>query len=154
MLRLYRAVVCACCLEARHRTLKQKLKVGCRNQNEHMVSLHAIHMYFSNISLRCCTHLHCFIAGALQLRCPAACLTAAASQLCALYVFCLLQVRVRHPALLALFAKHADSKGKQAKLKSPAQLQELLDICRSTLAVGIRAAWFMSFRVQGCYYQL
>ncbi|KAF6263760.1 histidine phosphatase superfamily-domain-containing protein [Scenedesmus sp. NREL 46B-D3] len=45
-----------------------------------------------------------------------------------------LKVRVRQPALLALFAKHADSKGKQAKLKSPAQLQELLDICRSTLA--------------------
>jgi inositol hexakisphosphate/diphosphoinositol-pentakisphosphate kinase len=43
---------------------------------------------------------------------------------------------VRQPALLALFAKHADSKGKQAKLKSPAQLQELLDICRSTLAVS------------------
>jgi inositol hexakisphosphate/diphosphoinositol-pentakisphosphate kinase len=48
-----------------------------------------------------------------------------------------LQVRVRQPALLALFAKHADSKAKQAKLKSPAQLQELLDICRSTLAVSI-----------------
>jgi inositol hexakisphosphate/diphosphoinositol-pentakisphosphate kinase len=46
------------------------------------------------------------------------------------------QVRVCQPALLALFAKHADSKGKQAKLKSPAQLQELLDICRSTLAVS------------------
>jgi inositol hexakisphosphate/diphosphoinositol-pentakisphosphate kinase len=47
-------------------------------------------------------------------------------------------VRVRQPALLALFAKHADSKGKQAKLKSPTQLQELLDICRSTLAVRLQ----------------
>ena len=46
------------------------------------------------------------------------------------------QVRVRHPELLSLFARHADAKGKQAKLKSPNQLQELLDICRSILAVS------------------
>jgi inositol hexakisphosphate/diphosphoinositol-pentakisphosphate kinase len=58
--------------------------------------------------------------------------------------YCLLQVRVRQPALLALFAKHADSKGKQAKLKSPAQLQELLDICRSTLAVSCRGLKVLS----------
>ncbi len=45
-----------------------------------------------------------------------------------------LQVRVRHPLLLELFAKHADSKGKQAKLKSPGQLQELLDVVRALLA--------------------
>jgi inositol hexakisphosphate/diphosphoinositol-pentakisphosphate kinase len=45
---------------------------------------------------------------------------------------------VRHPALLALFARHADAKGKQAKLKSPSQLQELLDISRSLLQVR----WF------------
>jgi len=45
------------------------------------------------------------------------------------------QVRVRHPELLSLFARHADSKGKQAKLKSPNQLQELLDISRSILQV-------------------
>eukprot|EP00775_Hariotina_reticulata_P002529 gene2529-2831_t len=44
-----------------------------------------------------------------------------------------LKVRVRQPALLALFHKHADAKGKQAKLKSPNQLQELLDISRSLL---------------------
>jgi hypothetical protein len=50
-------------------------------------------------------------------------------------LFASLQVRVRHPALLELFAKHADSKGKQAKLKSPNQLQELLDISRSILQV-------------------
>ena len=37
-------------------------------------------------------------------------------------------------AFLELFAKHKDSKGKQAKLKSPAQLQELLDITRDLLA--------------------
>jgi inositol hexakisphosphate/diphosphoinositol-pentakisphosphate kinase len=36
--------------------------------------------------------------------------------------------------LLALFRKYADSKGKQAKLKSPGQLQELLDIVRALLA--------------------
>jgi hypothetical protein len=35
--------------------------------------------------------------------------------------------------LLALFTKHKDSKGKQAKLKSPGQLQELLDIVRQLL---------------------
>jgi inositol hexakisphosphate/diphosphoinositol-pentakisphosphate kinase len=35
--------------------------------------------------------------------------------------------------LLALFNKHKDSKGKQAKLKSPGQLQELLDIVRQLL---------------------
>jgi hypothetical protein len=43
---------------------------------------------------------------------------------------------VRHPSLLALFSRHADSKGKQAKLKSPNQLQELLDISRSILQVN------------------
>ncbi len=31
--------------------------------------------------------------------------------------------------------KHLDAKGKQAKLKSPAELQELLDITRSMLEV-------------------
>ena len=37
------------------------------------------------------------------------------------------------PSFLALFEKHADAKGKQAKLKSPVQLQELLDITRELL---------------------
>lgn len=36
--------------------------------------------------------------------------------------------------LLELFARHADAKGKQAKLKSPAALQELLDAVRQLLA--------------------
>lgn len=36
--------------------------------------------------------------------------------------------------LLELFNKYKDSKGKQAKLKSPGQLQELLDIVRALLA--------------------
>ena len=34
------------------------------------------------------------------------------------------------PALLALFEKHKDSRGKQAKLKTPTQLQELLDVTK------------------------
>lgn len=55
------------------------------------------------------------------------------------------QVRVRHPELLSLFGRHADSKGKQAKLKSPTQLQELLDISRSILQVGWRV--FDSYEV-------
>jgi len=36
--------------------------------------------------------------------------------------------------LIELFNKHKDGKGKQAKLKSPSQLQELLDITRQLLA--------------------
>lgn len=32
--------------------------------------------------------------------------------------------------MLALLRKHIDSKGKQAKLKSPQELQELLDVTR------------------------
>jgi inositol hexakisphosphate/diphosphoinositol-pentakisphosphate kinase len=36
--------------------------------------------------------------------------------------------------LLELFNKYKDAKGKQAKLKSPGQLQELLDVVRSLLA--------------------
>jgi hypothetical protein len=55
---------------------------------------------------------------------------------CVLLFLACLQVRVRHPELLSLFARHADSKGKQAKLKSPNQLQELLDISRSILLVS------------------
>ncbi|KAJ9526580.1 hypothetical protein QJQ45_017659 [Haematococcus lacustris] len=46
-----------------------------------------------------------------------------------------LKIKVRAEALLALFAKHKDAKGKQAKLKTPGQLQELLDITRALLAV-------------------
>ncbi|WIA10709.1 hypothetical protein OEZ85_010886 [Tetradesmus obliquus] len=45
-----------------------------------------------------------------------------------------MKVTVTQAPLLALFAKHKDSKGKQAKLKSPGQLQELLDIVRQLLA--------------------
>ncbi len=60
----------------------------------------------------------------------------------------LMQVRVRQPALLSLFSRHADSKGKQAKLKSPSQLQELLDICRSLLQVGL-GFWWSTFGIQG-----
>jgi inositol hexakisphosphate/diphosphoinositol-pentakisphosphate kinase len=41
---------------------------------------------------------------------------------------------VLQPAFLELFDKHKDSKGKQAKLKSPVQLQELLDITRQLLS--------------------
>eukprot|EP00996_Jenningsia_fusiforme_P006434 NODE_77_length_3467_cov_41.352838_g69_i0.p1 GENE.NODE_77_length_3467_cov_41.352838_g69_i0~~NODE_77_length_3467_cov_41.352838_g69_i0.p1 ORF type:complete len:1052 (+),score=181.10 NODE_77_length_3467_cov_41.352838_g69_i0:103-3258(+) len=41
---------------------------------------------------------------------------------------------VTHPPLIALMERHMDSKGKQAKLKTPVQLQELLDIIRSFIA--------------------
>ncbi|KAG2489657.1 hypothetical protein HYH03_011935 [Edaphochlamys debaryana] len=41
-----------------------------------------------------------------------------------------LKVAVTQEPLLALFHRHKDAKGKQAKLKSPLQLQELLDITR------------------------
>jgi inositol hexakisphosphate/diphosphoinositol-pentakisphosphate kinase len=42
---------------------------------------------------------------------------------------------VHHQApLIALYNKYKDSKGKQAKLKSPGQLQELLDVVRALLA--------------------
>jgi len=37
--------------------------------------------------------------------------------------------------LLTLFKKYKDAKGKQAKLKSPGQLQELLNITRQLLQV-------------------
>jgi hypothetical protein len=36
---------------------------------------------------------------------------------------CSPQVKVSQPALLDLFERHKDSKGKQAKLKTPQQLQ-------------------------------
>jgi len=36
--------------------------------------------------------------------------------------------------LLDLLVRHMDSKGKQAKLKSPQELQELLDVTRALLA--------------------
>ena len=36
--------------------------------------------------------------------------------------------------LLDLLVKHMDAKGKQAKLKSPQELQELLDVTRALLA--------------------
>lgn len=42
-----------------------------------------------------------------------------------------MKMRISEPPLLELFEKYKDSKGKQAKLKSPAQLQELLDITRT-----------------------
>mmetsp|Transcript_25598 Transcript_25598/g.75672 ORF Transcript_25598/g.75672 Transcript_25598/m.75672 type:complete len:1449 (-) Transcript_25598:644-4990(-) len=38
-----------------------------------------------------------------------------------------MKMKVTDPALLALFNKHKDAKGKQAKLKTPLQLQELYD---------------------------
>lgn len=40
--------------------------------------------------------------------------------------------------------RYKDSKGRQAKLKTPGQLQELLDITRDLLAVGVGAAGVLS----------
>mmetsp|Transcript_1652 Transcript_1652/g.5786 ORF Transcript_1652/g.5786 Transcript_1652/m.5786 type:complete len:1264 (+) Transcript_1652:193-3984(+) len=42
-----------------------------------------------------------------------------------------MKLRVCHPKLLMLMMKHLDAKGRQAKLKSAEQLQELLDVVRS-----------------------
>ena len=39
----------------------------------------------------------------------------------------------QQPALLELFEKYKDSKGMQAKLKTPNQLQDLLDITRDLI---------------------
>jgi inositol hexakisphosphate/diphosphoinositol-pentakisphosphate kinase len=44
-----------------------------------------------------------------------------------------MKMRVTQPQLLALLHKYMDSKGKQAKLKSPKELQELLDVTRTLL---------------------
>jgi hypothetical protein len=41
-----------------------------------------------------------------------------------------MKMPVTQPAMLELFARHKDSKGKQAKLKSPAQLQVRQGACR------------------------
>ena len=46
-----------------------------------------------------------------------------------------LKIKITAEPLLALFHKYKDGKGKQAKLKSPLQLQELLDITGVLLAV-------------------
>ncbi len=43
---------------------------------------------------------------------------------------------VTQEPLLALFQRYKDGKGKQAKLKSPLQLQELLDVTRQLVKVG------------------
>ena len=48
--------------------------------------------------------------------------------------------RAACPALIALFDKHKDGKGKQAKLKTPGQLQELLDVTKELQLQGRRAA--------------
>ena len=45
-----------------------------------------------------------------------------------------MKLKVAQPAMLALMTRHLDAKGKQAKLKSPAELQELLDVTRDLLA--------------------
>lgn len=47
---------------------------------------------------------------------------------------------VCQPQLLALWEKHKDAKGKQAKLKSPIELQDLLDATRELLAAMDRPA--------------
>lgn len=47
-----------------------------------------------------------------------------------------LKIVITQEPLLALFHRHKDAKGKQAKLKSPLQLQELLDTTRQLVKVG------------------
>ena len=47
-------------------------------------------------------------------------------------------MKVRAGCLLDLFRTYKDSKGKQAKLKTPEQLQELLDRARTLLRVRER----------------
>ena len=46
-----------------------------------------------------------------------------------------LKVKVTAEPLLAMFLKYKDGKGKQAKLKTPMQLQELLDVTKEQLQV-------------------
>ncbi|CAK0787238.1 hypothetical protein CVIRNUC_010454 [Coccomyxa viridis] len=45
-----------------------------------------------------------------------------------------MKMKVTQEPLLRLLATHLDAKGKQAKLKSPSELQELLDVTRALLA--------------------
>ena len=45
-----------------------------------------------------------------------------------------LKLKISAQTLLTMFSKYKDSKGKQAKLKTPVQLQELLDCTRDLLA--------------------
>ncbi|CAL8465105.1 g4640 [Coccomyxa elongata] len=45
-----------------------------------------------------------------------------------------MKMKITQEPLLELLRKHMDPKGKQAKLKSPAELQELLDVTRALLA--------------------
>ncbi|KAK9917336.1 hypothetical protein WJX75_003277 [Coccomyxa subellipsoidea] len=45
-----------------------------------------------------------------------------------------MKMKITQEPLLELLRKHMDSKGKQAKLKSPQELQELLDVTRALLA--------------------
>lgn len=45
-----------------------------------------------------------------------------------------MKMKVTQEPLLELLRKHLDAKGKQAKLKSPSELQELLDVTRALLA--------------------
>lgn len=49
---------------------------------------------------------------------------------CADSIYTRVVVCVAQEPILALLRKHIDSKGKQAKLKSPQELQELLDVTR------------------------
>eukprot|EP00798_Chlamydomonas_sp_ICE-L_P008126 gene8127-1373_t len=49
-----------------------------------------------------------------------------------------LKLKLTDETMIALFNKHKDSKGKQAKLKSPNQLQELLDVTRARLQAAER----------------
>ncbi len=65
-----------------------------------------------------------------------------------------LKVVITQEPLLALFHRHKDAKGKQAKLKSPLQLQELLDTTRQLVKVscGVQArgiGWVTQVRQVG-----
>lgn len=44
-----------------------------------------------------------------------------------------MKMKISLPPFLALFEKHQDSRGRQAKLKTPLQLQELMEVTRFAL---------------------
>ena len=44
-----------------------------------------------------------------------------------------MKMKITFPSFLALFEKHQDPKGRQAKLKTPLQLQELLEVTTRTI---------------------
>ena len=120
---------------ASDRTPKQKLKVKVSRQVPHLTSLWHFPScpvsFFRNISS------HTLPASPSLAPLP---LLPLSPSLAPLPLPPPLQVTAE--PLLALFQKYKDSKGKQAKLKTPPQLQELLDLTKEQLLVSEAAPHF------------